>query len=244
MNKTVLISGSAKGLGKSMAIEFAKNNYAVVLNDLSENRESINTLKIVKKLSNKSDIYYFDVSDENMVNENCSKIIKKYRKIDVLINNAGIVRDKTLLKLPYADWDAVIKTNLYGPFILTRAVLPIMINNERGRIINISSIIGQVGNFGQTNYSAAKAGLIGLTKSLAKEVARYNITVNAICPGFLDTDMAKTIPKEILETRILPKIALNRLGKPEEIAKLAMFLASKDSDYITGETLGINGGWL
>lgn len=244
MSKVALITGSGQGIGKCIALELAKNSITVILNDLTENTNSKQTLKQIKKYSPKSEIFYFDVSDEDQVKENIQNIIKKYKKIDVLVNNAGITRDKTMVKLAYEDWDAVIKTNLYGPFLVSREILPVMIQNNHGRIINISSIVGQVGNFGQTNYAAAKAGLIGLTKSLAKETARYNITVNAIAPGFTQTDMTKNIPEEIMKTKILPKIAMGRLAEPEEIAKLALFLASDDSKYITGECIGINGGWI
>ena len=244
MKKVALITGSARGIGKSIALEFAKNGVTVILNDLIENKTSQQTLSQIQKFSPKSEFFYFNVSDEDQVSTNLKKIVNKYHKIDILVDNAGIVRDKTMAKLSYADWDIVIKTNLYGPFLVTREILPIMIEKCQGRIINISSIVGQVGNFGQSNYSAAKAGLIGLTKSLAKEVARYKITVNAICPGFIETEMTAGIPKEIMQTKILPKIALKRLGKPQEVAELALFLASDKSEYITGECLGINGGWL
>lgn len=242
--KAVFITGSTRGIGKSMALEFAKNGYAVVLNGTNKSDASEKTLAEVKKFAPESQIFYFDVSDPKLVESGCRKILSEFGQIDVLVNNAGIVRDRSLLKLSLEDWDIVIKTDLYGPFYIIKQFLPSMVEKGSGRIINISSIIGQIGNFGQTNYSAAKAGLIGLTKSLAKETARFKVTVNAICPGFTETDMVAGVSDEIMQAKVLPKIALGRLAKPEEIAKLALFLASDDSGYITGECIGINGGWL
>lgn len=241
--KTVLITGSTRGIGKAIALEFAMNKYIVILNGTSKNKNSLEFVKQVKKYSPQSTIYYFNISNKNEVEEGCKKILRKFKKIDVLINNAGIVRDKTLLKMNDEEWDSVIKTNLYGPFYLVKQLLPTMIQNNWGRIINISSIVGLIGNFGQTNYSSSKAGIIGFTKSLAKETAKYNITVNAVCPGLVATDILKDIPKEYLD-KMLEKVPLKRLALPEEIAKLVAFLASKDSAYITGEAININGGWL
>lgn len=227
-----------------MALEFAKNGYTIAMTGTKENDASKQTVAEVKEISPKSSIFYFDVANYEEVEKACAKILDQFGQVDVVVNNAGIARDRTLLKLSLEDWDAVIKTDLYGPFFIIKQFLPKMVENGGGRIINISSIIAQIGNFGQTNYSAAKAGLIGLTKSLAKETARYGITVNAICPGFTETDMVAGVPDEIMKTKVLPKIALGRLAKPQEIAKLAIFLASDDSSYITGECIGINGGWL
>jgi 3-oxoacyl-[acyl-carrier protein] reductase len=241
--KTVLITGSTRGIGKAIALEFAKNNYSVILNGTKENKSSIETFEKIKKHSPSSKIYYFDVSNVQQVERACREIINDFKTIDVLVNNAGIVKDKTLVKMDYEDWDLVIKTNLYGAFNTIKQILPNMVGNNWGRIINISSIIGLIGNFGQTNYSAAKSGLIGLTKSLAKETAKYNITVNAICPGLIETDILNDIPKEYLD-KMIEKIPLKRLGKPEEIAKLVMFLSSEDASYITGQYININGGWL
>lgn len=240
--KTVFITGSTRGIGKAIALEFAKNKHRIILNGTRENENSRKVLKEIKKYSPGSDIYYFDVSDLAQVEKECRTIIKRFKKIDVLVNNAGIAKDKTLIKMDYDDWDSVIKTNLYGPFYITKQILSNMIQNNWGRIINISSIIGLIGNFGQTNYSAAKAGLIGFTKSLAKETAKYNITVNAVCPGLVETDIIKDVPKEFMD-KMLEKIPLKRLAKPQEIAKLVLFLASSDSSYITGEYTNINGGW-
>ena len=243
MNKTVLITGSTRGIGKALALSFAKIGYSVILNSTTKNLSSQNTLKQVQSLSKNSGIYYFDVSNRKDLKENCRQIFSKYKTIDVLINNAGIVRDKTFLKMTYNDWNKVIKVNLTGVFNITKEVLPIMAQQKWGRIVSISSVVALSGNFGQTNYSATKAGIIGFTKSLAKEVARYNITVNAVCPGFVETDMLKDIPQSYLN-KILEKIPMRRLAKPSEIAELVLFLASDKCSYITGEYISINGGLL
>ena len=243
MNKNVLITGSTRGIGRASAIEFAKNGYTIILNGTKKSKDAEDLLIKIRKDSPKSEIYYFDVSKENEVMNTFKKIRAKFKKIDICINNAGILKDRTLLKMTNKEWDDVIKTNLYGPFFITRAVLPLMINNRFGRIINISSIVGQIGGFGQTNYSAAKAGLIGFSKSLAKEVAKYNITVNVISPGFIQTDILKQIPAEYRK-QIVEKIPLKRLGQPQEIAHLLIYLASQDASYITGSVFNINGGLI
>lgn len=243
MGKTVLITGSTRGIGKCAAIEFAKKNYTVILNGTKETSDSKKLLRDIKKNSNTSSIYYFDVSSQKQVETNCKKIIAKYKKIDILINNAAIVKNKLFVKMSYEQWDQVIKTNLYGLFLITKQIAPLMIENNWGRIINMSSISGLIGDFGQTNYSTTKAGVLGFTKSLAKEVARYNITVNAICPGLVDTEILKDVPKEYMD-KLIEKIPLGRVAKKEEIAKLMLFIASNDSAYITGECININGGWL
>ncbi len=242
MNKIAFITGSTRGIGKAIALQFAKNNYDVILNGRKKTACSEKVLKEVKTYSPQSCIYYFDVSNRKSVEKNCQEIIKRYGKVDVLVNNAGILRDKTLNKMSSEEWNTVIQTNLYGPFYLSKQILPNMIKNNFGRIINIASIIGLIGNYGQSNYSASKAGLVGLTKSLAKEVAKFNITVNAVCPGLVETDILKDVPKKYLD-KMIEKIALKRLAKPEELGRLILFIASEESNYITGSTINIDGGW-
>ncbi len=243
MLKTVLITGSTRGIGRITALEFARNGYQVILNGSKKSKHAKSLVEKVKTISPNSSIYFFNVSDIKQVEKSFQLITKKYERIDVLINNAGILRDRTLLKMSYEEWDAVIKTNLYSLFTVTKQVLPLMIKNNWGRIINISSIVGVLGNFGQTNYSAAKAGIVGFTKSLAKETAKYNITVNAIAPGLVTTEILKEVPKLYMD-KLLEKIPLKRLAEPEEIVYLLNFLSSKQSSYITGEVININGGWL
>lgn len=243
MKKTVFITGSTRGIGRAAALEFARNRYTVILNGTKETKDADSLIEEIKEISGESRIYYFDVTNQKEVEDNCKNIIEKHKKIDILVNNAGIVRDKTFLKMNNEEWDSVIKTNLYGPYYITKQILPNMIENKFGRIINISSIVGLIGNFGQTNYSASKAGLIGFTKSLAKEVAKYNITVNAVAPGLVDTDILKGIPEQYLK-KLLEKIPIGRIAVREEIARLILFLSSDNSAYITGECININGGWL
>jgi 3-oxoacyl-[acyl-carrier protein] reductase len=244
MRKTVLVTGSSRGIGKAIALEFARNNYTIILNGTEETDYSKRTLKAIKKISPRSDIFYFDVINISQVENAFRTIFKRFESIDVLVNNAGINRDSTLLKMNYDNWDIVIKTNLYGPFYVIKQILPHMIKNKSGKIINISSVVGISGNFGQSNYSSSKAGLLGLTKTLAKEVARFNINVNAVCPGFTKTEMVEAIPDEILNTKILPKIPMRRFAQPREIARLVLFLSSEDSNYITGSAFDINGGLI
>jgi len=239
-SKTVLVTGSTRGIGKSIAIEFVNNGYNVILHSSKDTEIARKTYNEVRKTNNKVKMYFADITNHNEVVVFCSKIVEDFKNVDVLINNAGIVRDKTFQKMSFDEWDKVIQTNLYGTFRVTQALLPHISN--AGRIINISSVIAQTGGFGQTNYSASKSAILGFTKSLALELCKKEITVNAICPGFTDTDMTKKIPKEILETRILPKIPLGRLAKPMEIAKLALYLASDEAGYITGQAININGG--
>ncbi len=241
MKKVVFITGSTRGIGRSGAFAFAKKGYTVILNGRKETEKTKKLIKDIQNYSSKSQIFYFDISKQDEVIKYCQKIIAEYKKVDVLINNAGIVKDRTFLKMSFEEWDDVIKTNLYGAFYITKQILPVMIEKGFGRIINISSIIGVTGNFGQTNYSASKAAILGFTKSLAKEMASRNITVNAVCPGFVDTEMSAKVPKEYIET-ILEKIPLKRMAKPEEIAELLTYLASEESAYITGSEIHINGG--
>lgn len=243
MSKVVFITGSTRGIGKAISYKFAENGYTVVLHGLHQTASSRKLEQDIKKISPDSKIFYFDVIDEKNVIAQCRRILTNFKKIDVLINNAGILRDRTFLKMTTAEWDIVMKTNLYGTYYVTKQILPSMVAQKYGRIINISSIIGIRGNFGQTNYSASKAAVIGLTKSLAKETARYNIMVNAICPGLVETDILKNVPQEYLN-KLKKNISLGRIARPAEIAELAYYLASDNSNYITGNTINIDGGWL
>ena len=242
MKKTVLITGSTRGIGRSIAEMFAKKKYTVIVNGLNQTIQTKEFINRIKKQSTDSSIYYFNVASPKEVEINCQKILAKYKQIDILINNAGIVNNKLLINMSYDDFDRVIKTNLYGTFLTTKYLLPSMIKSNWGRIINMSSISGIIGDFGQTNYSASKAAIIGFTKSLSKEVARYNITVNSICPGLVATDILKNVPEKYLG-QLIEKIPLRKMAQPEEIANLVWFLASNQSSYITGEYININGGW-
>ena len=233
--RNIFISGASRGIGKSMAKHFAKSNFNVV-------GTSRNNFKFENDLENLFPIK-LDVTSRNDV-KNCFDELKSKNLLpDILINNAGITADQLFLRMSDDDWDNVINTNLTGTFNLTKIFLKNMIKNKFGRIINISSISGLMGNPGQVNYSSSKAALNGFTKSLAKEVGSRNITVNCVAPGFIDTDMTSYIGDNE-RNEILKQIPLNKFGLPEDISKLVMFLASDEASYITGQTISIDGGLL
>ena len=233
--RNIFISGASRGIGKSMAKHFAKSNFNVV-------GTSRNNFKFDDNLENLLPIK-LDVTSRNDVKDCFDELKSKNLLPDILINNAGITADQLFLRMSDDDWDNVINTNLTGTFNLTKIFLKNMIKNKFGRIINISSISGLMGNPGQVNYSSSKAALNGFTKSLAKEVGSRNITVNCVAPGFIDTDMTSYIG-ENERNEILKKIPLNKFGSPEDISKLVMFLMSDEASYITGQTISIDGGLL
>ena len=233
--KNIFISGASRGIGKSMAEHFAKSNFNVV-------GTSRNNFKFDNELENLFPIK-LDVTSRNDVKDCFDELKSKNLLPDILINNAGITADQLFLRMSNDDWDNVINTNLTGTFNLTKIFLKNMIKNKFGRIINISSISGLMGNPGQVNYSSSKAALNGFTKSLAKEVGSRNITVNCVAPGFIDTDMTSYIGQNE-RNEILKKIPLNKFGSPEDISKLVMFLMSDEASYITGQTISIDGGLL
>ena len=233
--RNIFISGASRGIGKSMAKHFAKSNYNVV-------GTSRSNFKFDDDLDNLLPIK-LDVTSRNDVKDCFDELKSKNLLPDILINNAGITADQLFLRMSDDDWDNVINTNLTGTFNLTKIFLKNMIKNKFGRIINISSISGLMGNPGQVNYSSSKAALNGFTKSLAKEVGSRNITVNCVAPGFIDTDMTSYIG-ENERNEILKKIPLNKFGSPEDISKLVMFLMSDEASYITGQTISIDGGLL
>ena len=233
--RNIFISGASRGIGKSMAKHFAKSNFNVV-------GTSRNNFKFDEDLENLFPLK-LDVTSRNDVKDCFDELKSKNLLPDILINNAGITADQLFLRMSDNDWDNVINTNLTGTFNLTKIFLKNMIKNKFGRIINISSISGLMGNPGQVNYSSSKAALNGFTKSLAKEVGSRNITVNCVAPGFIDTDMTSYIG-ENERNEILKKIPLNKFGSPEDISKLVMFLISDEASYITGQTISIDGGLL
>lgn len=239
--KVALITGSSRGIGRAIALEFARRGMIVIINSRNENRLGVETFAQIKKISPKSSYLVCDVSDEKKVQNLIGKIINKYKKIDILVNNAGIMEGKNVASMDVGLWDKVIDTNLKSMFLCCKEVISYMKNIGGGKIINLTSISGQIGYAGQSHYSASKAGIIGFTKSLAKELAGDNILVNAIAPGFIDTKILDIIPKAILSGYI-ENIPLKRLGTVEEVAKLVGFLASDDANYITGQVININGG--
>ena len=243
MAKVVFITGATRGIGKQIAIEFAKDGYDIAFNYRKENEDLENIKKQIKELNVrclpvKGDVSIFD-DTANMVNQ----IINEFGKIDVLVNNAGITKDALLMRMKKEDFEDVINVNLVGTFNVTKNVIPYMIKQRSGRIINISSVVGVSGNAGQTNYSASKAGIIGFTKSLAKEVASRNILVNAVAPGFIETQMTDVLKQEVKE-EIAKNIPLRRMGTPEDVANVVKFLAGEQSSYITGQIINVDGGML
>lgn len=239
-NKVAIVTGGSRGIGAAIALELAKNGAKVVINYNRSAGSAEQVIEGIKKIGGEAYAVQADVSNseesENLVKET----INHFGRLDILINNAGITRDSTFKKLSEEDWRTVIDVNLNSVYNTSSVALPYLLESDAGRIINISSIIGQAGGFGQTNYAAAKAGIIGYTKSLALELAKSSVTVNSICPGFIDTEMVQEIPENIREN-IVAKIPARRFGQPEEIARGVVFLC-KDGGYITGQQLNINGG--
>lgn len=242
-NKVALITGATRGIGKEIALELAENGFDIAINYRSVQEGMEELKKEIEKHNVRAEFVKADVSNfeecENMVKET----IEKFGKIDVLVNNAGITKDGLIMRMKKEDFENVIDVNLTGTFNVTRNVIPYMIKQKSGRIINLSSVVGVVGNAGQTNYSASKAGIIGFTKSLAKEVASRNILVNAIAPGFIDTDMTNVLSDAVKEG-INAQIPLKRMGSPREVAKIVKFLSSDDSSYITGQVINVDGGMV
>lgn len=241
-NKVALITGGTRGIGKAIAKKFAENGYALVINYVSENTD---LEKLKKDINSRNEILFVraNVGDFNSCEELVKKAIEKFGKIDVLVNNAGITRDNLIMRMKEEDFDKVINTNLKGTFNVTKNVVPYMMKKRFGKIVNISSVVGVSGNAGQCNYAASKAGIIGFTKSIAKELASRNILANCVAPGFIDTDMTEVLSDSVKEN-INNQIPLKRMGTAEEIAKAVYFLAGEDNTYITGQVLNIDGGML
>lgn len=239
-NRVALITGAAQGIGKAITLRFASEGADVIIVD-SKLDGAQAVAKEVERLGRKSLPIKCDVSNAVEVDSLVIEIQKMFPRIDILVNNAGVTRDNLLLRMQESDWDLVMDVNLKGPFLLVKAVSPIMMRQKYGRIVNISSVVGLMGNAGQANYSASKGGLIAFTKSVAKELASRNITCNAVAPGFIETPMTEKLPDNVKENYI-KAIPLNRFGKANDVAEAVLFLSSEEAGYITGQILGIDGG--
>lgn len=240
--KLALITGAGRGIGAQLAKSLASEGVKVVISDINENN-AISTIKEIQALGGSACYSYMNVADYTSVEDAVKSIQTQYGKIDILINNAGVTKDNLLMRMKEEDWDFVMNVNLKGAFNCTRAVVAAMVKNRWGRIVNISSVVGQMGNKGQANYSASKAGLIGFTKTCAQEFASRNITVNAVAPGFIKSDMTDALSEDV-QKAFLEKIPCNRFGTATDIADCVNFLVSEKAAYITGQVIGINGGML
>jgi acetoacetyl-CoA reductase len=241
-HRIALVTGGMGGLGEAICVKLAALGYTVVTTHSPGNTKAAEWLESMKKQGFAFRAYPCDVAKFESAAECVKRVADDLGPIDVLVNNAGITRDMTFRKMDKANWDAVIQTNLDSCFNMTKQVCDGMVDRGWGRIINISSVNGQKGAFGQTNYSAAKAGMHGFTKALALEVARKGVTVNTISPGYIGTKMVMAIPKDVLDSKIIPQIPMGRLGKPEEVAGLVAYLASEEAAFLTGANIAINGG--
>ncbi|MDN5331137.1 MAG: 3-oxoacyl-[acyl-carrier protein] reductase [Tepidanaerobacteraceae bacterium] len=240
--KVCLVTGGSRGIGRSISIKLARLGAKVVLNYKSNEELAKKVVSEIESLNGEAVAYMADVADYEEASRMVEEVYQKFGRIDILVNNAGITRDGLILRMSEKDWDDVINTNLKGMFNTTKNAVKYMVKQRWGRIINISSVVGLYGNPGQANYAAAKAGVIGFTKSLAKELGSRGITVNAVAPGFIRTDMTAEIIKKNQEISIIEKIPLRRLGEPDDVANLVAFLASEESNYITGQIIAIDGG--
>lgn len=238
--KLALVTGGSRGIGKAVALELAKAGYDIVINYAGNTQAAEATVEEIKALGRNAKAFKFDVSSQAEVEENIAKIIEEFGRIDILVNNAGITRDDLFIRMTEEKWSAVINTNLNSAFYVTKPVSKLMMKQRSGAIVNTTSVVGVYGNAGQANYSAAKAGLIGFTKSLAKELGSRGIRVNAVAPGFIETDMTKDLPNTDEMLKLIP---LKRLGTPEDIATAVKFLAV-DSKYVTGQVLEVDGGLI
>ena len=237
--RIALITGGATGIGAAIVRRFVKAGVRVAICDVDEE----NGKGLATEIGDSARFYGLDIADEKQVNEVVEKIFGDFGRIDFLINNAGINNDKLLIRMSKDDWDRVLQVNLTGTFLVTKAVVKYMMKQRYGRIVNIASVIGLMGNFGQTNYAASKAGIIAFTKSCAKEFSSRNISVNAVAPGFIETRMTKAIPEEIRQN-YLKVIPLGRFGEPSDVANLVFFLTSDEASYMTGQTICVDGGMV
>lgn len=237
--KVAIVTGASRGIGAEIAKVLARNGATVVGTYNNSPKHIQDVAKVIEEEDGKFRVIQADVAKFDDTERLASEVVENFGKIDILINNAGITKDRTFRKISKEEWDAVINVNLNGVFNATKAVIKHMLDQNYGRIVSISSIVGQAGAFGQTNYAATKAGILGFTKSLALETASKGITVNAVCPGYIATEMVAAMPKEVLDN-IIAKVPMKRLGTPAEVAQAVLFLVQ--ADYVTGQAIAVNGG--
>lgn len=238
-DKVAIVTGGARGIGRATAEIFAREGAKVILWDMLDAGEQ--TARELRQQGHSVEFMKLSITDVPALEAAARAIFEQYGQIDILVNNAGITRDKSLLKMSYEEWQQVIDVNLTGVFNCTKTIVPYMVERQYGRIICTSSVVGQVGNFGQTNYVATKAAIIGMVKTWAKELGKYNITANAVAPGFIKTDMTDLIPEEV-RAQTVAAIPVKRMGQPEDIANAYLYLASDEAGYVNGHTLSVNGG--
>ncbi len=242
-NKTALVTGASRGIGRATAIELAKAGAKVAVNYAGNRAAAEEVVALIEAAGGQAFMVQADVGDSAAVDAMVKSVVERFGSIDILVNNAGITRDNLIMRMKEEDWDAVIHTNLKGIFNCTKLVSKLMMKQRYGRIVNLTSVVGVMGNAGQSNYAAAKAGVIGFTKSMAKELASRNINVNAVAPGYISTDMTADLPEQA-KTDLQSQIPLQRLGNPADVASAVLFLVSPGADYITGQTLHVDGGMV
>ena len=241
VGKNALVTGGSRGIGRAIALFLAKEGANVAINYAGNREKAEEVVKEIEALGVKAIAIQGDVTESKAVNEMIKTYDEKFETLDILVNNAGITKDNLLIRMKEEDWESVMDVNLKGVFLMTKGVARKMMKQKAGRIINLSSVVGVMGNPGQGNYCASKAGVIGFTKSIAKELGGKNVTVNAIAPGFIETDMTDVLPEKVKE-EMLRNVPLKRAGKPEDVAKLVGFLGSDDAGYITGQVIHVDGG--
>src|SRR2546427_4269365 len=241
--RTALVTGGSRGIGRAIALALAEEGADVAINYVSSEPAAKEVVEQIRKIGRQSVLAQADVGDYPDTFRMAQDVLKEFGHVDILVNNAGINSDKTFVKMDHASWRKVLGTNLDGVFNCTKVFIDQMVRQNYGRVVNMTSVIGQIGNFGQANYAASKAGVAAFTKSLAKELAGKGVTVNAVAPGFIETEMVAGIPDKVKE-RLLAQIPLKRFGTPEEVGRSVVYICSADGDYITGAELSINGGLL